>query len=208
MTLIRLASVIGCLLFFYIALEAVKKRYTLNPKVTRKIAHIASGLVAIWLLYFLTFIEYIISTIFFILFFTVSRSLRLLTSIHLTERVTYGESFYPLGILLVVLLAYEDKFIAIAAIAVLIVPDTVAEYVGTRRGKEKKSFVGSLAFFLSAIAVLFLIAALWNWQFDLLIGVKLFLTALIATCAEAVSPYGLDNATVPLVVVLSLSYLL
>jgi phytol kinase len=207
MSFIRLAGVIVALLFFYIALEAVKKRCALNPKVTRKIAHISSGLVAIWLLYFLTYVEYIIAVIFFIIFFTVSRSLRLLTSIHLTERVTYGESLYPVGLLLVVLLAYTNKFIAISAIAVLIVSDTIAEYVGTRRGKEKKSYVGSFAFLLSATAVLFLNAVLWDWRFDMLLGVKLFLTAIIATCVEAASPYGLDNATVPLVVVLSLSYL-
>src|SRR3989344_2109203 len=114
MLISKIVLVIFLLLGLYLTLEIIKRYFGLNTKLTRKTAHIVSGAVCVWLFYFFSFLEYTVAVLFFFLFFGIARRYWLLSSIHLKERITYGEVYYPLGILATIFLAYGNKFVAVS----------------------------------------------------------------------------------------------
>ena len=92
------------------------------------------------------------------------------------------------------------KEIAVAALLVLSVSDTVAALIGIPFGRHsflKKSLEGSVAFFLVTVAIL--------WIFFAGQPVLILLTALLVTLAEAYPPGLDDNFLIPLLTGLLLS---
>lgn len=91
------------------------------------------------------------------------------------------------------------KVIVVTAFAILIISDTVAALIGRRFGKRKflfKSFEGTLAFFISGIAVVFLSPKIEYRLEEYMIGI---IAAAIGAIVENIS-YGLadDNLVIPL----------
>ncbi len=111
-----------------------------------------------------------------------------------------GATYILLSVCLTV--ALYDKPIAIAAMAFIIVGDTLAALVGRRFGRHKfgnKSIEGSLACLAGTVIVAVLIP-------DLPMGIRL-LGAVVATIVEAL-PLGIDdNITVPILSGLSMTLL-
>lgn len=111
-----------------------------------------------------------------------------------------GATYILLSVCLTV--ALYDKPIAIAAIAFIIVGDTLAALVGRRFGRHKfgnKSVEGSLACLIGTVIVAVLMP-------DLPMGIRL-LGAVVATIVEAL-PLGIDdNITVPILSGLSMTLL-
>jgi phytol kinase len=103
----------------------------------------------------------------------------------------------------------KNNFVFYVPISFLTLSDTVAEWGGKKWGDytkmlyNKKTVAGSLSF---AVCSLLLVIA-WGFIFHLtpeqiiIIGLT---TTMVATIAELVSPYGLDNITVPVVTLLCL----
>lgn len=97
--------------------------------------------------------------------------------------------------------AIFPKPIAITSFSVLIISDTAAALFGRRFGRRpfyRKSLEGSSAFFVTAMIVVLLIAAIspFSWTFI----VAGLLAALVATGVEAISHGGStidDNLTIP-----------
>ena len=97
--------------------------------------------------------------------------------------------------------AIFPKPVAITAFSVLIVSDTAAALFGRRFGRRpfyRKSLEGSAAFFITAMVVVLVVAAIspFSWPF-ILAGL---LAALVATGVEAISHGGStidDNLTIP-----------
>ena len=97
--------------------------------------------------------------------------------------------------------AIFPKPIAITAFSVLIISDTAAALFGRRFGTRpfcRKSLEGSGAFFVTAFAVVLIVAAFYGygWPFIVAGGVA----SLVATLVEAVSHGGStidDNLTIP-----------
>ncbi len=101
------------------------------------------------------------------------------------------------------------KQVAIAALLILSVSDSAASLIGLRFGRGQflgKSPAGSFAFFVTALAILWLLLPRDS------LGIIL-VTALVATCTEALPALRLgrfelnDNLTVPLVTGLVLWWL-
>ena len=93
-----------------------------------------------------------------------------------------------------IVIALFDKPIAMAALAFIMVGDAAAALIGRKFGKHKfgnKSLEGSLAFFITALVVVFVIPGL-----PYSIGI---VGALFGAITEAVSTKIDDNASVPLV---------
>ena len=117
------------------------------------------------------------------------------------SRRSMGTVQYPLVIAFIVLmvhLGYGTRESCAAALQGMGYGDGLAALVGLKfggiklPGSEKKTFAGSITLFLAVLVVCIAIT-----------GRPLFLcifTALAAALAEAYTPFGLDNITVPLVI--------
>jgi dolichol kinase len=104
-------------------------------------------------------------------------------------------------------IALYDKPIAIAALAFIIVGDTLAAIIGRKFGRHRfsnKSFEGSFACLAGTVVVAVLVWLLMP-EFPLSVGLA---GALVATVVEAM-PLGVDdNVSVPLVSGLVMSLLM
>ncbi len=111
-----------------------------------------------------------------------------------------GATYILLSVCLTV--ALYDKPIAIAAIAFIIVGDTLAALIGRRFGRHRfgnKSVEGSLACLAGTVIVAVIVP-------DLPIGIRLF-GAVVATIVEALPLNIDDNITVPILSGLSMTLL-
>lgn len=129
-------------------------------------------------------------------------------------RLSYGEFFYPVSVIILVFLAESASIFAVA-ILILAVSDTLAALVGKKYGasntylvfKQKKSLAGSLAFFVTAFAIIWVFSLFGNVPFaESTLGL-LLLTALLVTIAENLGVYGSDNLLIPIVAVILLNRL-
>lgn len=129
------------------------------------------------------------------------------TELRQIDRKTWGEFFFPIGVISLALLA-PPIWLFVIAVLLLGLADGAAAIIGKRFKSHtykvfghKKSVAGTLAFFTVAVVVVLAVLvaipeSVPTRQFLLaVIGVPL-LTAL----TENVSPYGSDNFTIPLVV--------
>lgn len=137
----------------------------------------------------------------------------LMRSIMAVERTSYGDLMLPLSV--VVVTAADVPYPAVlGAYLVLGISDTLASLIGRAYGRRRyttfghvKSYVGSAAFFLSAIAIL-----MWVALFAGLTPAAALLTGLAVSVAltlvEACSHKGVDNVFVPMIAVIPLQSLL
>lgn len=90
------------------------------------------------------------------------------------------------------------KVIFVSAFTILIISDTVAALIGRKLGKRKflrKSFEGTLSFFISASIVVLFTPKIGNFPMEYVIG---FIAAFVGAIVENIS-YGLadDNLSIP-----------
>ena len=124
-----------------------------------------------------------------------------------------GTVYFALSLLILALITFKNaEFSYIGALGILIMGygDGLAAIIGVKYGKHKfkvlgneKSFEGSLAMFVFSFLVSVSLLYIFNP-----VNITLFslIVAIVSTALEAISPYGLDNLTVPLGT--SLSYYL
>jgi len=91
------------------------------------------------------------------------------------------------------------KVIFVTAFTILIISDTTAALIGRKFGKRKflrKSFEGTLSFFISASIVVFFTPKVGDFPMEYMIG---FIAAFVGAIVENIS-YGLadDNLTIPI----------
>jgi dolichol kinase len=91
------------------------------------------------------------------------------------------------------------KVIFVTAFTILIISDTTAALIGRKFGKRKflrKSFEGTLSFFISASIVVFFTPKVADFPMEYMIG---FIAAFVGAIVENIS-YGLadDNLTIPI----------
>lgn len=128
-------------------------------------------------------------------------------------RISYGEFFYPLSIILLVLFA-ETKWEFAAAVLILGLADAIAALVGKKYGAktsysvlgQKKTLVGSTAFFVVAVIILITFTALAphiaSVSFWFILPI-----ALLITLTENVGVYGTDNLLIPIAAIVLLNAL-
>lgn len=185
--------------------ELWRRRRRVEAEWTRKLVHVLTGLSAAafpWILPSAVAVALLCGAFAALLAFTRSRGL--LASVNGVERRSVGGACYSLAVLLVFLLAHEQRAVYVASILVLAVSDALAALVGKAWGShpyrafgDVKSLEGSAAFLASAFpCVLFPLLALTP-----LGGLECVWTALsvatLATCLEATAPCGSDNLLVP-----------
>ena len=194
------------LLLIFAAAEEWRRRF--NPPVewTRKFVHFAGGLLAAafpWL--FASRWTVVALTAAFAGIIGLSRSMRLLGSVHGVVRRSEGALYYPIAICLLFLVSRSHPVLYLVSILTLVLADALAAVVGSTYGRwiyeveaDRKSVEGSAVFFMTTFLVvqlpLHLLAGM-NGSVSVLIGAQV---ALLVTCFEAISLHGSDNLIIPL----------
>jgi dolichol kinase len=97
------------------------------------------------------------------------------------------------------------KVIFVTAFTILIISDTMAALIGRKFGKRKflrKSFEGTLSFFISASIVVFFTPKVGNFPMEYMIG---FIAAFVGAIVENISyGYADDNLSIPISVGLTM----
>ncbi len=186
----------------FLAVELASRRFAVKPEVSRKVVHICAGLVAASLPLVITFRQIQILCLIFIPLMLLSKKLRLLSSIHNVKRVTLGEAYFPVGILIVATV-FPNTAAYVFALLVLALGDGLAGVVGERYGVRKyhfgssqKSYIGSATFFgvTTLVGWLVLLAA---GELSVAAAAAVVAIAVILTALEAVLTAGLDNLVLP-----------
>ena len=129
-------------------------------------------------------------------------------------RLSYGEFFFPISVIGVVMLA-NTKWEFAASVLVLGLADAVAAIIGKKYGAatsyailgQKKSLIGSAAFFVVALAIISWYAAFAPQVHGLLTILAVVSISVVLTLTENIGVYGSDNLLIPLIAVLLLNSL-
>ena len=186
--------------FPLVSVELLSRRFGLGAELTRKLVHAASGIAVACLPLFLSLHEIaLIAACFLVLMLTMRRG-RTWHSLYRVNRRSWGEICFPVSVGLAAVLA-PSSLAFVASMLVMGLADTAAAGIGGAYGTRHwpwssgKTYLGSLACFLVALVICLVMTRLG------LANVRLALLAsLLATLAESITPYGLDNLTMPLVV--------
>jgi phytol kinase len=194
-------------------------RGRMSAAVTRKVVHI--GVAHWWLLAMVFFDRWqfaIIGPVAFILINLASYLIRLFPAMEHEKRSrNLGTIYFPISLAAAVLLTWAGPVpIWVGAVAILVMGwgDGLASLVGEHTGGPSvtifgntKSLAGSLTMFVAATLVAWFFIRLFATPEFLIFDANLspfgsiIITAasvgLVATVVEAVTPFGLDNLTVP-----------
>jgi phytol kinase len=202
------AGLIGVLL---VALRAWQRKYSPNPELVRKLAHVGTGLVTLSLPY----LFHSAWPVFLLCTLSISGmfAIRLIGPLkqglgkvlHSVARSSGGEIYLPLSVAILFPLAAGNVLLFVIPVLILTFADAAAALAGGRYGLThyrgaggEKSAEGSVAFFmvafLSAHIPLLLMTDIGRAK-TLLIGLCI---GLIAMLLEAIAWRGLDNFFIPL----------
>jgi len=182
-----------------------------DPEWPRKILHIGMGIAALCApRLFANPWPFVLLTAGFTLFMVAARLSQPLKkicrrTIHGVGRKSLGDICFPFGVGLLCLFSRGDSFFYGIPMLILTLADAAAALVGRSYGRLKyanfgseKSLEGSLAFFTTSWACVFVPLFLFS-ELGLLRLVTISLTlSLVLALVEAVSGNGLDNLVVPL----------
>ncbi len=213
-------NILGLLISFpvmglVIAIGILLKRYaSISSEAMRKFVHI--GVSNWWFIevIFFTKVEFaVVAPIFFIVVNSMFTFLNWGKAIGLDDRKrNYGLIYFPITLLIFVLLQYQGMLSNLATTLGMLVMgygDGLAALFGSKWGKRKviftaggKSVVGTTVMF----AVSFIICLIGLGFYSTLGGGQVLLYSLLlgiaAAIIEAVTPHGLDNVTVPVLIAL------
>ncbi|MFZ8866094.1 MAG: hypothetical protein ACO2YT_03810 [Schleiferiaceae bacterium] len=202
----------GLYLVLFGGTEALKRGAGISPVITRKVLHVASALVACILPFWLTPAEIVGMAALFAGVLALSKTFKILSSIHDVPRKTWGEVVFPLGIALVACYVYglqatpegqhlwgpyhytgdDGYFFGMLVLGIL---DVGAEWGGRIPspkwpGMQGKSLAGSATFFLLGMGL--------GWIFGLPLSLHFLVGLGLLAILEAYLAYGLDNLFLPL----------
>ncbi len=202
-------GIVACCLF-----GDIVHRCGASAEVSRKSVHVSTCLlIAAFPLFGIDHHQLLLIAVGSVIALALLRRTVLMRSVMAVERTSYGDLMLPLSVAAVAAIGFSYSAF-LAAYLVLCFSDTLASLIGSAYGQRRytlfghaKSYVGSVAFFLSALAILWPTA-----QFAGLPPTAALLTGVavgaILTLVEALSHKGVDNFFVPVVAVISLQPLL
>jgi phytol kinase len=188
--------------------ELYWRKHVVHDEFSRKFIHLTVGsFVAFWP-FFLSWGEIQLLSLAFFVVVGISKYLHVFKAIHSVQRPTYGELFFALAVGGITFITH-DPWIYMAALLQMSLADGLAAVFGVRYGRttryhvagQAKSLVGTTAFFVVSLLILFGYALFAPGQSFKLVFIPI---ALLATLIENVGVQGLDNIAVPLVAALAL----
>ncbi len=200
--------------------EALRKIFKLPVEFTRKVVHIGVGMWSFGTAALFTNKWYaILCPAAFIGLNTISYKRGLFLAMESNDKSNLGTVYFPIAFVLIILLAFDvNKPMMVAALMPMTWGDSFAAIIGKRFGKHHytiggttRSIEGSATMFImSLVSVLIVFVVLEGLRApgDVLAAVAFAtVTAITATCAEAISPKGLDNLFVPAISLATLALL-
>lgn len=176
--------------------EALKRYSILRPDDTRSLVHIIAGVFSALLPFLISKETIVWIAVFFFVFLLISKYVHLLQSIHDVQRKTIGEFLFPvyIGLAAVFFLPLHQDYYLLS-ILILALSDSAANMAGRMFGGPKlllnKTLYGSFVFFLTCLII----------SLFFLNPPMAVLFSLVVTLVEGVSPYGLDNITMIIVMI-------
>jgi len=185
--------------FSFFTLEILKRKKILSTNSTRRMIHLGAAIITFSFPTYLSFSQALIMCFIILMIMSFSRRISLFSHIHGVERKTWGEIFYPIGIMVAVFFFLPNNPESFRIVLLILgISDLLANIVGTHWGTKyftifggKKTIEGTIAFFVSTFIILFI--------FQLSLPIAIFIS-LIASAVEFFSPYGSDNLTIPIAV--------
>jgi len=194
--------------------EGLRKWRGYSTEFTRKLVHISVGMWAFGtVLLFEHWYFAIIPPLTFVILNYISYRGELFKSVETGEKGNLGTVYFPISFAIIICLFWERPNLLVASLMPMTWGDALAAILGRRYGQRKysvlgttRSVEGSLAMFLFSGLSVFLTLLLLplvlslskgplGWQTSLLYSVAV---AVFATLVEALSPWHIDNLTVPL----------
>ena len=182
-----------------IAVEVFKRKSFISNDLSRRLAHVGAGAINIAAPLFISHVAIIIVNIVFAGLLLAGRNTGYFSSIQTTNRKTYGDVYFPLGIIAAAVVLLPDNMTAFQyGVAVMGFSDALAGFVGERWGRKPisifnnpKTLTGAFIFYISSLIITVAFAP------QLLPVV--FILPLVLTAVEFVLIYGLDNLVLPVV---------
>jgi len=214
--LMKLVLLVAVIVSALVLFQWLNDRFEKDNETFRKIVHIFNGVTLAALAFIVPLQFIIVWEAAFLILMSIGRYMyldgyfgkiawvRYIARLYDVDRVTYGEYLYPISAIIVVVLT-NDKWIFAASILTLGLADAAAALVGKRYGKktsytilgQKKSLVGSTAFFIVALAVVFAFTQFAEPSINVSTVTVLWVTLAI-TFSENIGIYGTDNLLIPL----------
>jgi phytol kinase len=207
--LIGVAVVYGYVAFLLVLTEKVlSKRY---PQQSRKLLHILTGNIAFLLPVFETWwvMAFVAAGPFILFTFLMSPYSPVKKMRGKTSEAGHGLGlvYYAITWTILALLFFDQRVIIAIGILAMSYGDGLASLVGIRYGKRKyhlwgetKSYVGSFTMLVATFAMLVIADLFYLVPITGVLVVTLAGIAVVAAVVEAVTPFGLDNLSVPFVV--------
>lgn len=184
------------------------RRKIIRGEAARKLAHITIGsFIATWPFY-LSYSEIQIGLLIGLAGAVVVRHWVIFPSIFDVKRRSVGDIAAPIIILLIAFLEPTKTIFAVTILHIAFA-DGMAALIGSRFGhktaynimKQKKTLVGTMTFYISSLMIM-TIAAIFHPTIDMpAMLLYIVVIPLFTTVVENVSPRGLDNISVPVVVI-------
>ena len=197
--------------------ELLYHRFNWKVELTRKIAHIGTGIITLLFPIFLTsHWSVLLLCTGFLLLLTLSMRLNFLQSINAIERTSYGSILYPVSVFICFYAYYrfdQEILFFYLPILSLAICDPIAALAGKRKpfGEYKrgsKSFSGTLGFFGSCFMLSSILMTLLT-DFNIA-NIVLYsgIIAVFSSLTETFSGKGFDNLSIPVVVIIILKFIL
>lgn len=198
--------------------ELLRRSLHASQDFTRKFIHIAVGMISVpTVLLFQHLAWAIVPPLAFILINYLDYRFGVVQAMMSSNRSNLGTVYFPLSFAAILVLLWGDPshptlhpHLIVAALMPMTWGDALAAIVGSRIGRRRytvlgstRSIEGSATMLVASAAATFLALGMFSAA-----GIMLALvTALAATMAEAASPWGIDNLTVPAVSALAIALL-
>ncbi len=195
--------------------ETLRKQLHYTPDFTRKVVHVSVGMWSLGtVLLFQNRWMAIVPPLVFVVLNYISYRQDMFKAMENADKSNMGTVYFPLAFAIIILIFWNTPDKVVAALMPMTWGDAMAAVLGKRFGRisytilgHTRTVEGSLSmFFFSGIATFL---ALWllppGINLWAALGVSLGI-ALAASLAEAVSPWGIDNLSVPAVAVLILYF--
>ncbi len=186
--------------------EGLRRGLPLSVEFTRKFVHVGVGMIAFALVVF--FREWyfaIIPPLIFIGVNYVSYRRQVLSVMETGEKNQLGTVYFPISFCILIPLLWSQPALLVASLMPMTWGDAFAAILGRHFGKHRfvvfgqtRSFEGSLTMFVFSLVATFCALVMFALPVTTSLPLAL-LTALGATVVEAISPWGIDNLTVPLI---------
>jgi len=195
--------------------EGLRRFGGYSPDFTRKFIHIGVGMWAVGTaLLFQRWQWAVIPPLTFVVVNYVSYRRQAIAAMDAVEGETLGTVYFPISFAALIPLFWDARGLFVAALMPMTWGDAFASILGRRYGRHRytlfgqtKSWEGSFAMLVFSFAAVAAVLKAFGESGATAVTVGL-VTAVVATLAEAVSPWGIDNLLVPLASAVVLGWVL